>query len=175
MLKRKTLKQYYIMGAPKGNEFWKARSKHGRDKIFSSPKALWNAANEYFQWNTDNPLYTNEVVRTGQDAGKLLPIPLMRAMTLDGLCTFLDIDTDTFRNYATKEEYKDFFDVSTRIRQIIDDQKFQGAAAGMLNANIIARDLGLTDKKDLSSSDGSMTPQPTIIVKEELKDQLDKL
>ena len=27
-------------GAPKGNQFWKARSKHGRDKIFASRAAL---------------------------------------------------------------------------------------------------------------------------------------
>lgn len=28
------------MGAPKGNQFWKLRSKHGRDKLFSSPEIL---------------------------------------------------------------------------------------------------------------------------------------
>ena len=38
------------------------------------------------------------------------------------------------------------------------NQKFMGAAADLLNANIISRDLGLADKKDHTSSDGSMTP-----------------
>ena len=57
-------------------------------------------------------------------------------------------------------------------------QKFTGASANMLNANIIARDLGLTDKKDLTSSDGTMATKPTIIVSdaktsEEVKKLLD--
>ena len=44
------------MAAPKGNQFWKARATHGRGKIFSSPKQLWDASCEYFQWVSDNPL-----------------------------------------------------------------------------------------------------------------------
>ena len=35
------------------------------------------------------------------------------------------------------------------MKQIIKTQKFEGAAAELLNANIIARDLGLADKKEL--------------------------
>ena len=34
-------------------------------------------------------------------------------------------------------------------RQIIYTQKFEGSAAGLLNPNIIARDLGLNDKQEL--------------------------
>ena len=30
--------------------------------------------------------------------------------------------------------------------------KFEGAAAGLLHANIIARDLGLADKKDITQN-----------------------
>ena len=41
----------------------------------------------------------------------------------------------------------------------IYEDKFNGATAGVFQHNIIARDLGLTDKKDLSSSDGSMSPK----------------
>ena len=40
------------MAAPKGNQFWMLRSKHGRDKLFATPEALWEAACEYFQWKT---------------------------------------------------------------------------------------------------------------------------
>ena len=32
---------------------------------------------------------------------------------------------------------------------VIRTQKFEGASAGLLNANIIARDLGLSDKTEL--------------------------
>lgn len=36
------------MSAPKGNQFWKLRNKHGRSKRFASPEQLWEAACEYF-------------------------------------------------------------------------------------------------------------------------------
>lgn len=68
---------------------------------------------------------------------------------------FLGIDRDTWSNYKKRD---DFFGVTTRAESIIYEQKFTGAAADMLNPNIIARDLGLADRKDHSSTDGSMSP-----------------
>jgi hypothetical protein len=50
-----------------------------------------------------------------------------------------------------------------RVEDAIFRQKFEGASADLLNANIIARDLGLADKKDLSSTDGTMTPKPVTV------------
>ena len=40
-----------------GNQFWKFRSKHGRDKLFATPELLWDAACEYFDWMDEHPLY----------------------------------------------------------------------------------------------------------------------
>jgi hypothetical protein len=70
----------------------------------------------------------------------------MRAMTIDGLCLFLDISTDTWKLYKDRE---DFIGVTRKAENVIRSQKFSGAAADLLNANIIARDLGLSDKKDI--------------------------
>lgn len=47
-----------------------------------------------------------------------------------------------------------FGSVTTRAEEIIRRQKFEGAAAEFLNANIIARDLGLADKSELTGKDG---------------------
>jgi len=55
----------------------------------------------------------------------------------------------TWKKY---KEHKDFLDIITHIETIIYTQKFEGAAAGHYNANIIARDLGLADKKELDHS-----------------------
>jgi hypothetical protein len=126
------------MGA-KGNQFWKARSTHGRKPIFDSPEGLFDAACEYFQWVEDNPLgkavvYQGEV-KEGVE-------PLMRAMTIEGLCIFLDIGRSTFNDYETKD---DFSEVTEAIKNIIRTQKLEGASAGLLNPSIIARDLGLKD------------------------------
>ena len=132
------------MAAPKGNQFWKARSSHGRKPIFKNPEQLWKACVEYFEWVEDNPLqeeklfaYQGEVTRA--------TVNKMRAMTLDGLCIFLEIARRTWDEYRDREG---FLPVTTRVEQIIRTQKFQGAAADLLNPNIIARDLGLADKKE---------------------------
>ena len=45
------------MSAPTGNQFWKARTKHGRNKLFADAETLWDACCEYFQWVEDNPLW----------------------------------------------------------------------------------------------------------------------
>ena len=154
------------MSAPKKNTFWKARSKHGRDKIFKTPEILMEASNEYFQWCLDNPLYELII-----QSGKEFKVPKMRAMTLSGLCIFLDISMQTFEDYSTNkdERYKDFIDITTRIKEILKTQKFEGAAAGLLNANIIARDLGLSDKKEIEQS-GQLNITPLEFFDDESKD-----
>lgn len=134
------------MGAPKGNEFWKNRSKHGRDKIFSSPEILLEESLKYFQWCIDNPFI--ELDYRGKDA-KSVEIPKMRPFTWDGLELFLGIES--LREYKTNENYKEFSQVIARIGKIIYEQKFSGAASGFLNPNIIARDLGLKEQSDVTS------------------------
>ena len=141
------------MAAPIGNQFWKQRSKHGREKIFSNPEILWEEACKYFQWCDDNPLY--EIDFKGKDADEVR-IPKMRAYTWEALELFLDISS--LRDYKTKEEYKDFLQVIGRIEKIMYSQKFTGAAAGFLNANIIARDLGLRDKQDIDQKHTFQAP-----------------
>lgn len=49
---------------------------------------------------------------------------------------------------------KGFSDICTRVREIIYEQKFTGAAAGLLNPMIIARDLSLRDKSEVSGPNG---------------------
>ena len=136
------------MAAPQGNQFWKARSKHGKDKLFTSPNILWEAAEEYFEWVEANPLWENKATHY-QGEPLDLPSAKMRAMTIEGLCLFLDIATTTWYEYCKVDDYAY---ITGKIDNVIRSQKFAGAAADLLNANIIARDLGL---KDLSKSEHS--------------------
>lgn len=142
------------MSAPNGNRFWEARSRHGRNPKFNAPDQLWEACTDYFVWVEENPLWEDKLV-TFQGLASHEPVAKMRAMTIMGLCTFLDIDQSTWREYGKKEG---FSGVVTRTEQIIRDQKFSGAAADLLNANIIARDLGLAEKSEHSGPDGGPMP-----------------
>jgi len=133
-----------------GNRFWEARSSHGRNPIFATPDDLWTAATEYFEWVEQNPLY-EEKVFNGKDGIVRASVAKMRAMTISGMCVFLDIARRTWDEYR---ERPDYLPVVTRAEEIIRDQKFSGAAADLLNANIIARDLGLSDKSEMSGPNG---------------------
>jgi len=148
------------MAAPIGNQFWKLRSKHGRSRIFETPELMWEAACEYFEWCDKNPLI--EVDFRGKDATQV-ELPKMRAYTLQGLCLYMDASTDFWRGFR-KDAPKEFSPVIARIEEIIYNQKFSGAAAGFLNPNIIARDLGLSDKTqtELTGKDGEPLSPPVI-------------
>jgi len=132
------------MAAPVGNQFWQMRSSHGRKPIFATPDDLEAACIEYFEWVEANPLYEAQAFAY-QGAVKIESIAKMRAMTVAGLCIFLDIDRSTWAEYSAREG---FSVVTTRADEIIRTQKFEGASAGLLNPSIIARDLGLADKID---------------------------
>lgn len=153
------------MPAPEGNQFWKARSKHGRDKIFKTPELMLEAAFDYFSWVEDNPL-TKAIVYQG--AVSKDTESLMRAMTIKGLCIYWGVNTQYLNDFIgdldlEKKESKGFSSVINTIKEIIETQKFEGASAGLLNPNIIARDLGLTDKKELS---GDIENPLTMVIKE---------
>jgi len=133
-------------------EYYQLRSTTGRDRVFKTPKALIEACNEYFKWCHDNPLLEEKVF---QHQGRPVPAEIrrIRPFTLEGLCNYIDISLATFKTYEARE---DFNATTARIRQIIDNQQFEGVAAGLLNANIIARKLGLIDKKDHTTGGESL-------------------
>ena len=145
-----------------GNEFWLARSSHGKAPKFTS-KTLEDACHQYFQWIVDNPIMLSETKSyKGFESTVINPRP--RAMTIQGLCAFIDITPETwdkYRNHRSLEKDKDYSElelakirdhndkvlIATRIGTVIRDQKFQGAALEIFNPNIIARELGLRDLK----------------------------
>lgn len=129
-----------------GNALWKTRSSHGRSPKFDSPDALYEAALEYFDWVVDNPLWENKATQY-QGTAIDVPVQKMRAMTISGLCIFLDISRQNWSEYRQKD---DFSDICEKIEEIIYDYKLTGAAADLLNPSIIAREIGLADKKDVN-------------------------
>lgn len=141
------------MAAPKGNQFWKLRSKHGRDVLFASPELLWEAACEYFQWCDEHPWISRKIksknitssVSTDEETN-----PTPRPYSLSGLCFYLQCNEKYFQKFNLSKN-KQFAQVISDIRQVIETQQFEGATVGAFNASIIARKLGLADKQELQS------------------------
>lgn len=144
------------MGAPIGNQFWKLRSKHGRDKIFATPEMLWQAASEYFEATDKRKWYKTEY--NGKDARECY-VPVDTPYTITGLCLYLDCGKNFFEQFEKSENSKDFSGIIARIREIIYTQKFEGAAVGTFNANIIARDLGLRDNTESNIAITTTNPE----------------
>jgi hypothetical protein len=141
-------------GAPKGNRFWEARTKHGRDPLFKKAQDLRAACTEYFEWVEEHPLHEEVLVTHMGDVWHDTKTK-MRAMTLEALCLFIGVTAQTWREWRGRpavgdqpavEGRKDLSGVIEWAETVIRTQKFEGAAAGFLNANIISRDLGLADR-----------------------------
>lgn len=133
------------MSAPKQNQFWKQRSEHGRDKLFESSELLWEESVKYFEATDKRKWIRKEF--NGKDAVEC-EIPTETPYTWSGLCLFLNCGRNYFTQFEKENKDEGFSCIITRIREIIYTQKFEGAAVGAFNANIISRDLGLVDKQE---------------------------
>jgi hypothetical protein len=134
-----------------GNRAWEARSSAGPKPKFETPEKLWAACVEYFEWVESTPLWEDKVMNVGGVA-EHVPVAKMRAMTIGGLCLFIDVTRQAWADW--KAARPDLVAVIARAEEVIYQQKFSGAAADLLNANIIARELGLAEKSELSGPNG---------------------
>lgn len=135
------------MAAPKNNQFWKLRSKHGRDKLFATPELLWEAACEYFKWCEDNPIEAQE----NKGTKNVNVVKFVRPFTKEGFFLYVGA-SDNWLSEFKKTASEDFLVVIHKIELIIRKQKLEGGIVGLYNANIIARDLDLADKSSVETN-----------------------
>lgn len=139
----------------KGVQLWKLRKRHGVEKKYKTAAQIWAGALNYFQWCVDNPILQKVALSDGDSTKSVRVIPKMRAMTLEGLSVHLGITHRTWNNYANRPE---FALICHEIETIIFEQKFTGAAAGELNANIISRHLGLGEVVKVAANNDEPIP-----------------
>lgn len=138
-----------------GNKFWKLRTKHGREKLFSDGVALMEEAFKYFDWCDRHPWERTELVKY-QGYASEAEVPLGRPYTMDGLTYYLGVSGAYFRaakgNLRDKIE-RDKADASELelletillIEQVVRTQNIEGAAVGVFSPNLIARMHNLAD------------------------------
>lgn len=114
------------------------------------PEQFLAEAVAYFEWAEENPLQ-EENVNVHRGAVIRYDTSKMRPFTKQGLATYLGITVNALNRFKTKEGFEEAFEL---IEQVLYDQKFTGAATGLMNATIISRDLGLADKQELTGKDG---------------------
>lgn len=115
-----------------------------------TPETLELAWQQYFAWCDDNPWFKHELTKSGE----LAKVPTSRPYTEAGFCAFHDLGINYVKELwnAVKDRddelSKRYSSVITRARAKCYAQKFEGAAVGAFNANIISRDLGLAEKTE---------------------------
>lgn len=135
------------------------KSRAGRPVAFNTPEELAEQCEQYFQWVNDNPLIEHRIAGIAYGEVVKSYLPKMRAMSIWGLCSFLGIVSVTWYDYRKKPE---FSNICNKVEEHMKEQKFAGAAAGFLNHAIIARDLGLVERQDVTSGDKPI--ERTVIV-----------
>ena len=151
--------KFDTMGAPIGNKFWKLRLKHGRNCAIETAEELWENFEEYYEWYEENPLIEQQLIKTkierDRESVNSYNCNKMRAMTKESFALACGLSGwDVINSY--RDRGNDFMEVITRIEKYIYSQKFEGASAGLLNPNIIARDLGLKDNQDITTNGESI-------------------
>jgi len=135
--------------ALKGNDFWRNRSRHGVEAIFTSPKLLLEAAQEYFDWCQNNPIYKAE-----WKGFKIVNVPMMRPVTLGAFALYCGVNDVYFSQFEHTKTYKgneDFAKALGSIKQYIYEHKYNGGMVGLFNANLVLRDLGLVEKSEVKN------------------------
>lgn len=121
----------------------------GRPKIFKHPDEIYAHFEQYKQWSKENPILKEDYV--GKDADRV-ERKLQRPLTWFGFEIFLRKrnvcdNLDDYR-HNKNEAYGEFSNILRAIEKEIYENKYSGAAVGIFQQNIIARDLGLVDKKE---------------------------
>lgn len=136
--------------------YWQKRAREGQEyitkpRIIPDPQTMWELACLYFERVDETPLKKNDFIRGGENAGKTISVDAARPYTWSGFGDFLfekgiggDRVIEDYRNNR-RQNYNEFKPVVARIEQVMYTNKFDGAAVGTFNGNIIARALGLAD------------------------------
>ena len=75
--------------------------------------------------------------------------------SLQGLCSFLEIDYQTFYNWIKPEieqKHKKLFDIATRAKVKIESAQIEGAGAGLYQPMIVSRLNHLKDEIETTSA-----------------------
>ena len=150
--------------APKGHILWGNPRKPKK----YTPEKLWDKFLEYKEWADNNPIMVIEQSKMPQRlpnnydktihgsiknfTQQTIKLPHPRAYSIEMFSVFANMSDETFLNYEKKEGYETYFGICKRIRKIIDSQHFEGGMAGVFNANIVTRKLGLKEQSELSGS-----------------------
>lgn len=128
-----------------------------------TPEALWDLACLYFQGEQEDTMDKKDFIRSGESAGMTVTIKAIRPFSWVSFDLFLlyhGIKTSIDNIRENKDgRFAEFQETIAKIGRVIYEQKFDGAAIGEYNPQLIIRDLGLSEKVDANVK----TEQPLFV------------
>ena len=128
----------------------------GAPKKIKTPEDLYNHFLNYNKWRLQNPR-----IEKGVNHKEMVTFDIERERP----CTWYGFDIwlrkegiiAKLEDYKanTNGSYSDFSDIIHMIDREIYEDKYSGAVTGIYQHNIIARDLGLSDKKEVKTTEVS--------------------
>ena len=162
--------------AKSASSYWRERRYPGRPRKFKTPGDLWEAALNYFEYVDDNPFESEETKTSLTDSETKIK-KHKRPYTIEGFCVHIGVNKQYLSDLMEVVEGVDneFSLVIRNIHKVIRFQKFEGAAAGLFNSNIIARDLGLKDHSDMTTNGKDVKGVNISVTSTQAKNELNKL
>lgn len=121
----------------------------GKPKYIESPEKLWEYYTNYKEWTKNNPILKQDYV--GKDADEVYR-KLERPLSFEGFEVYLrdnDIICDLGDYDRDKDgRYTEYATILRACKKDIEVNQFNGATVGIFQQNIIARKLGLVEKRE---------------------------
>jgi len=135
-----------------GNQLYQLREKDQgtRPFMFEFPEELIREFNKYAKHKHENP----ERIHTPTASDPTLHTEKYLPLTMQGFAAFLGIARQTLTAWSKDGHH--LADAVGRIKTVCEASQLEGAMIGKYNAPIVIRNLGLGDKVDHTSSDGSL-------------------
>lgn len=127
-------------------------TKKGRPVKFSTPEDLYKAFEDY-KTHMETPAGFMIKYELDRKTGFVVKVPLKIPYTLHGFTRFCGVNITYFNDFKDRLKGQSdpisllFSEVLTCIEGEIYENKLSGSAVGLFNHNIIARDLGLIERK----------------------------
>lgn len=145
-----------------GNTLWQLSAKKILDgrRSFQWPHELLTELVNFFNWIHDNPLQEAKLT-SFQGSSAIENIPRMRAVTQQSMWLYCGISRAKWGKYRLGNDLEGFQEVVEWAEDMMHTINFEGGASGLLNAMLVARQLGLAERTELTGRDGGPMEQQT--------------
>lgn len=119
---------------------------------FDTDEELEAAFESYKKWALENPIKKPEMMKSGKLQGEQIDILIPRPWSIEDFCIHAGMTSVTWRDWRKTNRYPT---ILPRIDDEILNQQANGATVDMYNHAIVAKRLGMVDKKEVEVNDVS--------------------